>query len=45
MVSGTLVLPQGRMLEYVHVGFESICERELILYFEKGRACPGAAGE
>lgn len=35
--SGTLRVPQGAEIEYVHMGFESQFERDLILTVEKGR--------
>lgn len=35
--SGELRLPQGEELEYVHMGFESVYERDLFLTIEKGR--------
>jgi hypothetical protein len=35
--SGELRIPQGRELEYVHMGFESRYERDLLLTIEKGR--------
>ena len=34
--SGTVRLPEGEMLEYVHMGYESRYERDLLLTFEKG---------
>lgn len=30
-------VPRGRMLEYVHMGFESIYEKELHIHVEQGR--------
>lgn len=35
--SGQLRVPQGREVEYVHMGFESRFERDLLLTVEKGR--------
>ncbi len=35
-VSGWLVVPRGGVLRYVHMGFESVYERELHLRFEAG---------
>lgn len=34
--SGTIRLPQGKMLEYVHMGYGSTYERDLLLEFKKG---------
>lgn len=34
--SGTVRIPQGKMLKYVHMGYGSIYERDLFLNFEKG---------
>ena len=34
--SGTVRLPQGEMLRYVHMGYESQYDRDLLLTFEKG---------
>ena len=34
--SGVIRLPQGKMLEYVHMGYGSTYERDLLLEFEKG---------
>lgn len=34
--SGTLRIPEGRMLDYVHMGFGSTYERDRFLRFEKG---------
>jgi hypothetical protein len=34
--TGQLVLPQGEMLEYVHAGYESVFEKELLLKIENG---------
>jgi len=34
--SGTIRVPQGRMLKYVHMGYASTYERDLFLDFEKG---------
>lgn len=35
--SGELRIPQGRELEYVHMGFQSVFERDLFLTIEEGR--------
>lgn len=35
--SGTLRIPQGKMLRYVHMGYGSIFEREVFLTIEKGK--------
>ena len=35
--SGTLRIPQGKMLRYVHMGYGSIFERDLFLFIEKGK--------
>ncbi|HPQ54817.1 MAG TPA: hypothetical protein PK253_16310 [Spirochaetota bacterium] len=34
--TGTLCIPQGRMTSYVHMGFESQYEKELLIEIEKG---------
>ena len=34
--SGTLRIPQGQQLEYVHMGFQSRHERDLLLEVERG---------
>ena len=34
--TGTIRLPQGDMLEYVHMGYHSTYERDLLLTFENG---------
>ncbi len=34
--SGTLVVPRGKMLQYVHMGFESVYEEQLLIRVEKG---------
>ena len=34
--SGTLRIPQGRQLQYVHMGYGSTYERDLILTLQKG---------
>ena len=34
--SETIRLPQGKLLEYVHMGFASVYERDLFLTFENG---------
>ena len=35
--SGTLRIPQGKMLRYVHMGYGSIFEQDVFLAIEKGR--------
>lgn len=34
--TGTLIVPQGEMLEYVHMGYGSVYEREVHIKVEKG---------
>ena len=34
--TGELRIPKGRMLEYVHAGFNSIYEQEMLLTLERG---------
>ena len=34
--SGTLRVPQGRQLKYVHMGYASTYERDLMLQIERG---------
>lgn len=34
--SGTIRIPQGKMLDYVHMGYGSTYERDLMLKIEKG---------
>ena len=34
--SGIVIIPQDQMIKYVHSGFDSIYERDLILTFNKG---------
>ena len=34
--TGTLKIPDGKMLEYVHMGYESVYEREVQIRIEKG---------
>ena len=34
--SGTIRIPQGQLLNYVHMGYGSTYERDLLLEFEKG---------
>ncbi len=34
--SGTLRVPRGQVLRYVHMGFETVYERELYIKVEKG---------
>lgn len=33
--SGTRRIPQGRRLQYVHMGYGSTCERDLLLEIER----------
>ena len=35
--SGTLKIPQGKQLRYVHMGYGSVYEKEWVLEFEKGK--------
>jgi hypothetical protein len=35
--SGLVRIPRGKMLHYVHMGYDSTYERELFLTFEKGK--------
>lgn len=35
--SGTLRIPQGKMLSYIHMGYESIYENDLIITIENGK--------
>ena len=35
--SGDLRMPEGEMLEYVHLGYESVFEREIILTVDSGK--------
>lgn len=35
-VTGNIIAPQGEMLYYVHMGYESLYEKELELEFDKG---------
>ncbi len=35
--TGVITVPQGEMLAYVHMGFESLFERELHIQVESGR--------
>ena len=35
-VNGTLISPQGKLIHYIHSGYQSLYERELNLYFERG---------
>ena len=35
-VTGELCIPRGKMLQYVHAGFKSVYEEELILTLEQG---------
>ena len=34
--TGELRIPQGKMIEYVHMGYESVYERELSIIVERG---------
>ena len=34
--SGKVRLPQGKQLEYVHMGYSSVYEKDLFLHFENG---------
>tara|TARA_X000000368_G_C22707528_1_gene569549 strand:+ start:105 stop:539 length:435 start_codon:yes stop_codon:yes gene_type:complete len=34
--SGEIRIPQGKMLQYVHMGYQSIFEKDLMLKFKKG---------
>ena len=34
--SGEIRIPQGEMLQYVHMGYQSIFEKDLMLKFKKG---------
>lgn len=34
--SGTIIIPQGELLEYVHVGYASTYEKDLLLELERG---------
>ncbi|MBI5208676.1 MAG: hypothetical protein HY927_01725 [Elusimicrobia bacterium] len=34
--TGTLRIPQGEMLEYVHMGYASVFEREIVVKIAKG---------
>jgi len=34
--SGVLRIPKGKLLEYVHFGFESVYEQELLIEIKKG---------
>ena len=34
--TGTLQVPQGKLLEYIHMGYASIYEDELLLEFKRG---------
>lgn len=36
MVLGEIRIRQGEMLEYVHMGYESVFEKDLYLKFENG---------
>ena len=35
-INGELYMPQGKCIEYVHMGYESIFEQEIVLSVEKG---------
>ena len=43
--SGIVRVPQGRLLEYAHMGYESTYERDLLLTFEKGTLIKKAVRE
>ena len=34
--TGEIRIPQGEMIQYIHIGYESIYERELVLTFKEG---------
>jgi len=34
--TGVIRVPEGKQLEYVHMGFESVYEKDKFLHFEKG---------
>jgi hypothetical protein len=34
--SGTIRVPEGKMVDYVHMGYESVYERDVFLDFKKG---------
>ncbi len=34
--SGTLRIPQGKMLQYVHMGYESVFERDVFVTVQRG---------
>ena len=34
--SGTIRIPEGKLLDYVHMGYESVFERDVFMTFEKG---------
>jgi hypothetical protein len=34
--TGELNIPQGKMLDYIHIGFDSVYEEEIILTLEQG---------
>ena len=34
--SGTVRVPQGKLLDYIHMGYASVYERDLLLTFESG---------
>ena len=34
--SGRIIIPHGKLLKYVHMGYESIYEKELYTDFENG---------
>ncbi len=35
--SGVLRVPQGELLDYVHMGYESVYEKELLITIQKGK--------
>jgi hypothetical protein len=35
--TGKVVIPKGEQVRYIHIGYTSIYEKELLLYFEHGK--------
>lgn len=35
--TGVLIVPRGEMVEYVHIGYQSVYERYVILVLKKGK--------
>lgn len=35
--SGSIIAPQGKLLHYIHLGYQSIYEKELEFHFKDGR--------